>query len=111
MLVILRVNQVCSCATWARKLHTLLVYLVCVRSILEIEMKTKQAYAYQAPPASRSFLMNKIEEIFGLDLRSLALFRFALGCMVVMDLMDRWPDMRVRNIIFKDQFLHAVCLA
>ncbi len=59
-------------------------------------MKTKSApaYAYQRQ-ASRSIFLGKIEEIFGLDLRSLALFRVALGLMTIFDVLDRWPDMRV----------------
>ncbi len=59
-------------------------------------MKTKSApaYAYQRQ-ASRSLFLGKMEEIFGLDLRSLALFRVALGLMTIFDVLDRWPDMRV----------------
>ena len=37
----------------------------------------------------------KVGELFGADLRSLAALRIALAAIVIMDIVSRWPDLRV----------------
>jgi hypothetical protein len=45
-------------------------------------------------PSPRPWIWRRVEEIFGLDLRSLALFRIMVGLTIIGDLIDRATDLR-----------------
>ena len=81
-----------------------------------VQKKTSKAKASSKPDPTMAWLRN----CFSLDLRSLALFRVMLGCIIIADLIDRGGDLRAHYTDFGllargpliDHFIngYAVCL-